>query len=56
MTCKSVKAIYSFSHQIKLTYLTANKCGKCRSSHEKNTVVNTAVQNRSGLKYSILGD
>ena len=27
-----------------------------RSSHEKNMVVNTAVQSKSGVKYSVSGE
>ena len=55
---KSLKATYTFSHKIKLTYLTANKPEKQtnihgRSSHEKNMFVNTEVQSGSCVKYNV---
>ena len=61
--CKSIKAvhIYTFSHKIKLIYLTANKSEKWTNipgskGHEKNMVLNSEVQNGSCVNCSILGD
>ena len=58
--CKSLKATNTFSHKIKLIYLTANKSEKYTiilvGVVIKNMVGNTVVQSGSCVKYRILGD
>ena len=49
--CKSLQSTYTCSHKIKLTYFTSRE--NLKTEPWKNMVVNTAVQNRSCVKYSI---